>query len=83
MYGKPVLFGPSYHKFREAIDLIKEGAATSVNNQEDCVRVIQQLLQDEQRYLETSKNARQYVYDNRGATDKILQFIQENRLLTS
>ena len=37
VYGKPVLFGPVYHKFNEAMDLISAGGAISINNTEDCI----------------------------------------------
>ena len=83
VYGKPVLFGPVYHKFNEAMDLISVGGATSINNTEDCIMAIQKLLQDEKVYLSSSESARKYVYANRGATEKVMQFIQENRLLTN
>jgi len=83
VYGKPVLFGPIYHKFNEASDLISVGGAISINNTGDCIQAIQNLLQDEKLYLSSSESARRYVYSNKGATEKILHFIQENRLLTN
>ena len=83
VYGKPVLFGPVYHKFNEASDLISVGGAISINNTGDCIQAIQNLLQDEKLYLSSSESARRYVYSNKGATEKILHFIQENRLLTN
>jgi 3-deoxy-D-manno-octulosonic-acid transferase len=83
VYGKPVLFGPVYHKFNEAMDLISVGGAVSINNTGDCIQAIQNLMQDEKVYLSSSESARRYVYSNKGATEKILRFIQENRLLTN
>jgi 3-deoxy-D-manno-octulosonic-acid transferase len=83
VYGKPVLFGPVYHKFNEAMDLISTGGAISVNNTGDCITAIQKLLQDETVYAGSSGSARKYVYANKGATEKIMKFIQENRLLTN
>jgi 3-deoxy-D-manno-octulosonic-acid transferase len=83
VYGKPVLFGPVYHKFNEAMGLISVGGAISINNTEDCIVAIQKLLQDEKVYVSSSETARKYVYANKGATEKVMQFIQENRLLTN
>jgi len=40
-------------------------------------------LHDETLYMATAKAAKIYVYSKRGATDGILRFIQEKRLLTS
>jgi len=83
VYGKPVLFGPVYYKFNEAVDLISTGGAISINDTEDCILSIQKLLQDQKVYQRSSENARKYVYSNKGATEKVMHFIQENRLLTN
>lgn len=83
VYGKPVLFGPVFHKFREAADLIQNGGAISVASEEECTRTIKQLLQDREAYAKTCSNSRDYVYSNRGATQRIINYIQEKRLLTS
>ena len=83
VYGKPVLFGPAYHKFNEAIGLTSQGGAIPINNTEDCVNAIQKLLKDEQLYAVSCKSAGDYVYANKGATERIMQYIQENRLLTN
>ena len=50
VYGKPVLFGPSYEKFNEAIDLVANGGAVSVNNSGECARIIHKFLQDNTEY---------------------------------
>jgi len=83
VYAKPVIFGPVYHKFKEAIDLIKAGGAVSINHAEDCIVNVEKLLRDEKEYEAGCKSAGDYVYANRGATKKIMQFIQEKRLLTN
>ena len=81
VYGKPVLFGPVFHKFREAKDLIHDGGAKSIANAEKCRELVEELLLDKEVYKITCEDARKYVYDNRGATQKILNYIQEKRLL--
>lgn len=83
VYGKPVLFGPAYYKFREAIGLINAGGARSINNAEECITAINRLIKDDDVYSNTCKKARDYVYANRGATQEIMNYIQEKRLLTS
>ena len=83
VYGKPVLFGPVYKKFQEAIDLVNNGGAISINNPEDCIAAIQTLIQDEKAYAGSCEKSKDYVYANRGATHKIMKFIQEKRLLTN
>jgi len=83
VYGKPVLFGPVHHKFNEAMDLIDSGGAISINKAEDCITAIQKLLNDAKEYAASAESARKYVYANKGATEKVMRFIQENRLLTN
>jgi len=83
VYGKPVLFGPAYHKFNEAIDLVSNGGAISINNAEDCISAIQKLIRDDSAYIRSSEKSKDYVYSNKGATEKIMNYIQEKRLLTN
>jgi 3-deoxy-D-manno-octulosonic-acid transferase len=83
VYGKPVLFGPAYHKFNEAIDLVNNGGAISINNAEDCISAIQKLIRDDSAYIKSSEKSKDYVYTNKGATEKIMKYIQEKRLLTN
>lgn len=83
VYGKPVLFGPMHHKFREATELIRNGGAIAISNTGDLATALQQLLADEQEYTQRCNSSLQYIYENRGATDKIIRFIYEKRLLTS
>jgi 3-deoxy-D-manno-octulosonic-acid transferase len=83
VYAKPVIFGPAYHKFNEAIGLINAGGATSINKPKDCTMYVEKLLRDQKEYSESCNSAGDYVYANRGATKKIMQFIQEKRLLTN
>ena len=83
VYGRPVLFGPAYHKFQEAIDLINAGGAVSINNTEECISTIQKLITEEAAYRKSCEKAKDYVYANKGATQKIMQYIQEKRLLTN
>ena len=83
VYGKPVLFGPVFNQFREAIDLLEEGAAFTIDNALDLEKVLDDLLTNDRLYRECCEAAREYVYGHKGATEKILSYIQENRLLIS
>jgi 3-deoxy-D-manno-octulosonic-acid transferase len=83
VYGKPVLFGPRYQKFKEAGDLIAIDAAFSVTNADEFKIKTNHLLNDSEQLSKTGNAAKNYVEENTGATQKILHFIQENRLLTN
>lgn len=82
VYGKPVLFGPVHHKFREAAQLTGNGGAVSIRDAEECTAIVQQLLSDRGEYEARCRSARDYIYTNKGATETIVRFIQEKRLLT-
>jgi len=83
VYGKPVIFGPVFNRFREAIDLLEEGAAFTIDNAVDLEKTLDKLLADRQLYAECAEAAKKYVYGHRGATSRIMNYIQENRLLIS
>lgn len=87
VYRKPVLFGPSYHKYSEAIDLVYAGGGIPFNPEKGKgvipEELIESLLTNEEEYEYRSKAAGDFVQTNKGATEKIIQFIQENRLLTN
>lgn len=83
VYGKPLLFGPVFHKFKEAKDLIAAGAAFSITEPAQAIAHIQQWIQLPESRIKAGRAAEQYVDTSIGATRKILEFIQEKRLLTS
>lgn len=67
-YGLPIAFGPKYHKFREAKDMVALGVATSVKNKEQLCAWFQQLHSDEAYYDEICAKARHYTHEHCGAT---------------
>lgn len=83
VYGKPVIFGPVYEKFQEANGLIECGGAFSINNAIKLEALLNKLFNNFSKLLESSNAARNYVYNNRGATGRIISYVEENRLLTS
>lgn len=83
VYGKPVLFGPKYQKFKEARDLIQAEAAFNVHNTDELKIKMDHILNDPSALSKAGEAAKNYVEQNTGATRKITQFIQENRLLTN
>jgi 3-deoxy-D-manno-octulosonic-acid transferase len=83
VYGKPVLFGPNYKKYREAKELIEAGGAFSIANADELKTRLNHLLNNTEQLQPAGFNAQNYVQKNTGATQKIVQFIQEKRLLTS
>jgi len=83
VYGKPVVFGPNYKKYREAVELIEVKGGESFSSAGELQYIFSSLLTRQEEWLRKSAAARNYVLRNKGATDRILQFIQEKRLLTN
>ena len=83
VYGKPVIFGPVYEKFDEAIGLVEAGGGESVDGLFELETILNKLLVDDQYRNEMGKAARDLVYEKEGAAGNIIRYIQENRLLTN
>lgn len=75
VYGIPVIFGPKYQKFQEAIQLIEAKGAYSIANYEELKTLLDKLLTNKEFLHATGMNAGNYVTDNVGATDKVLEMI--------
>ena len=75
VYGIPVIFGPKYQKFQEAIQLLETKGAFSVKDYEELKTLLDRMLTDEVFLRESGMNASNYVTSNAGATDKIMSMI--------
>ncbi len=76
-FGKPVIFGPNYNKFKEANDLIALGGAFSINTSDELISTTENLFQDKGFYKKSSGICIKYVEENIGATEIILSKINE------
>ena len=83
VYGKPVVFGNNYKKYKEAIDLVESNGAKTFVDEEGLQQVLITLLHDNDGYGRMCLASKKYIQENVGATNKILNYIEENRLLTS
>lgn len=73
-FGVPIIFGPKFQKFEEARQLLAVGGAFSAKNQTEFELVMRRLA-DENFRKTASAAARNWLLENRGATEKILHFI--------
>jgi 3-deoxy-D-manno-octulosonic-acid transferase len=83
VYGKPVITGPVIEKYIEVMELADAGGVIIIDNALEAESVFSRLMNDNEEYAFHGNAARNYVYARRGATEKIVRYIQENRLLTS
>ena len=83
VHYKPVLFGPVYDKYLEASGLVDAGGAISIQDVLDFERVANQLFSNESDRKKMGQFAGDFVHAHKGASKKIIHYIQEKRLLTS
>ncbi len=83
VYNKPVFFGPNYLKYSEAVGLLKAKGAFSITNKDELMFLLNNFIVNSSLYATTAGLAGNYIRDNSGAAQKIVDFIQEKRLLTN
>lgn len=77
VYGLPVLFGPNYHKFNEAFEVIDLNAGFVINDANELTQKLNLLIEDKNVLAESSSLAKNYVLKNSGATNKIMDGLKE------
>jgi len=83
VYGKPVVHGPVIEKYIEAVELVDCGGGFVIDSALEAEGTFNRLFSDGEEYRAVCKAAENYVRSRKGATEKIMQFIQEKRLLTN
>lgn len=73
-FGLPVIFGPKFKKFHEAVTLVENGGAFSIKNEAELEAVFENLNRAD-FYKNASKKATAYLQENQGATERILAAI--------
>ncbi len=73
VYGMPVIFGPNYERFREAVELIENNAAFTIDSYSGLSNILDRLLSDDFYLKQTSENAAHYVAKNCGGTSIIMK----------
>ena len=74
-FGKPVLFGPNYHKFKEAKDIIALGGGWSHADINSLKANLTPLLNDREAYCKASQACTDYMQQNLGSTNKIISIV--------
>jgi 3-deoxy-D-manno-octulosonic-acid transferase len=80
-FGLPVFFGPNYHKFNEAKDMIGLKGAFEIRTSDELVHKVNELLSDQEKLSQASATSKSYVLDGRGATGIVLAEV--NKLIVS
>jgi 3-deoxy-D-manno-octulosonic-acid transferase len=73
----PIFFGnKAYHKFQEAVDLVKQGGAYAVALTNDLSEILKDLRSNEAKKKETDTISQNYVLQNIGATEKVMHVVE-------
>ena len=72
-FGCPVVFGPKYESFKEAVDLVALQGAFSVKDAAELEAVFNRLLTDDQFYDSASATCLKYLKSQLGATEIIVK----------
>jgi len=70
-YGKPVIFGPRFEKFREAKDLVSDGAFFTIKDHQDMEKVLFR-FEEKDFYNSAVSHIESYINENSQATELIL-----------
>ena len=74
-FGIPILIGPNYSNFAEAVQLVKLGGCLVISNKEELKINFDKLINDENFLNEKSAVCKQYIQDNIGATNSIMKIV--------
>ncbi len=72
-FGCPVVFGPKYKSFKEAVDLVGLEGAFSIENAEALGSAFGRLMHDEVFYAKASETCQNYLNSQVGATENIVK----------
>jgi 3-deoxy-D-manno-octulosonic-acid transferase len=75
VYGIPVVFGPAYHKFKEAKDIIAVGGGFSVSDEKTFNARMDEWLGNLASLQAAGQAAGEFVRSHTGATEKIVQYL--------
>ena len=74
-YGCPVMIGPHYGNFTEAVDLVELGGVFVVHNAGELAEMTNKLSVDGRFWEHASAVCRHYVEGSIGATEKVMAFV--------
>lgn len=75
-FGIPILIGPNYHKFNEAVDLVKKKACFVIDGSKELSLYLGKFFQLDEMRIEAGNSSQKYVVDKTGATAKILNYLE-------
>lgn len=76
VFGIPVIIGPEYQKFNEAIEMVALGGLCSIKNGREFSKTMDGFMANPQLAEIKGKRNGDYIEQNRGATQKVLDYLE-------
>ena len=73
--GVPTIFGPNYKKFKEAVEILNEGAGKTIKEGSGFKETVINYINDDKILVKSSRSAVKIINSHIGATKKILNHI--------
>lgn len=73
-FGLPMIFGPNYTRFMEAVSLKNMGVATPISNSSDAINWLADLRADKEKYNRLNSACKEFIESNVGACDQIINY---------
>ena len=70
--GVPMIFGPRYKKFKEAVEIVSQNAGRSISKSIDFNKFLDFYFNSEENLTHSSKSARNIILNHSGASARIL-----------
>ncbi|GAA4894195.1 glycosyltransferase N-terminal domain-containing protein [Flaviramulus aquimarinus] len=76
VFGIPIIIGPNHNKFPEAKAMINNGGMFSVSNQKTFHSVLNELIENPEKRLQSGDKNKTYIKKNKGAVIQILDYLR-------
>ena len=77
VFGSPVVIGPEYDKYQEAVDLVNVKGCLVANDQENFKKILSRLLTDSKFRDQTGEICWKFIQESKGATQLIVDFLDQ------
>lgn len=74
-FGIPIVIGPNYSNFAEAVSLVNLQGCTVISNAADLKNIFDRLLSENELFIKNSEICKSFIQNNKGATETILKNI--------
>ncbi|ABQ04758.1 3-deoxy-D-manno-octulosonic acid transferase [Flavobacterium johnsoniae] len=74
-FGIPIVIGPNYSNFAEAVSLVELGGCISITNFLELKEILDRLINDPKLLTEKSHICKSFIQNNKGATNTIMKIV--------